>query len=213
LASALDVPLATVRFDAVVSSYLGETAANLRRVFDFIGKHELVVLFDEFDAIGKDRDDPVEHGELKRVVNSLLQLIDASKTQSVLIAATNHELLLDSAVWRRFDAVLEFRLPSHQERILLLRLFLRGFSGSVRPESLAKHLVGATGADIERVCLAAARTAVLNGRTTVETGDFVEPMTELRERLHLEHRSLNRGKGKSKRSNSGTQTESEWPAT
>lgn len=88
-----------------MSSLLGETAANLRRVFDFIERREWVVLFDEFDAIGKDRDNPFEHGELKRVVNSLLQLMDNYSGESLLIAATNHEGLLDDAVWRRFEAV------------------------------------------------------------------------------------------------------------
>ena len=187
LASALGRPLVTVRFDAVVSSYLGETAANLRRVFDFIGTDRYVVLFDEFDAIGKDRDNAFEHGELKRVVNTLLQLLDADRGPSVLVAATNHEGLLDSAVWRRFDAVVKFDLPSPQDRQLMLRTFLRGFAGAdLRLDILAKKLNGATGADIERLCIASARVAVLDHRTRVTMQDFAEPVNEFRTRLMLQ---------------------------
>jgi SpoVK/Ycf46/Vps4 family AAA+-type ATPase len=103
LAKALYLPLTTVRFDAVVSSYLGETAANLRKVFDFGRTRPMALFFDEFDAIGKHRTADDEHGELKRVVNSFLQLLDAFRGETITIAATNHQGLLDSALWRRFD--------------------------------------------------------------------------------------------------------------
>jgi ATPase family associated with various cellular activities (AAA) len=122
-------------------------AANLRRVFEFIQTGQWVVLFDEFDAIGKDRDNPFEHGELKRVVNTLLQLMDAFRGESLLIAATNHETLLDKGVWRRFEAVVQFPVPTPQDRVLLLRQFLRGFdTTALNLESLAGKLDGATGA-------------------------------------------------------------------
>ena len=97
-----------MRLDAVVSSYLGETAANLTKVFDFVAANRFVVLFDEFDALGKEREDPSEHGELRRVINAFLQLLDAYSGPSLLIAATNHEGLLDRALWRRFDEVVLF---------------------------------------------------------------------------------------------------------
>jgi MoxR-like ATPase len=187
LASALDLPLVTVRFDAVVSSYLGETAANLRRVFDFVGQERFVVLFDEFDAIGKDRDNPLEHGELKRVVNSLLQLMDAFRGDSLLIAATNHEGLLDNAIWRRFEAVVSFPMPSRQDRVVLLHTFLRGFNTKgLRLESLARRLDGATGADIERVAVAAARQSVLDGRSALRLDDFAAAVTAFQDRRKLQ---------------------------
>lgn len=195
IAGVLGYPLVTVRFDAVVSSYLGETAANLRRVFEFVARDTFVVLFDEFDAIGKDRDNPLEHGELKRVVNSLLQLLDAARGDSLLVAATNHEGLLDSAVWRRFDAVVSFNLPTPQERLLLLRAFLRGFGGGgIRLELLARRLQGASGADIERVCVAAARTAVLAGRQKLEDGDFDSPLADFLDRSLLQAPSRSNSK-------------------
>ena len=98
IANAVYLPLAIVRFDAVISSYLGETAANLRKVFEFARSRPMVMLFDEFDAIGKRRTDPDEHGELKRVVNSFLQMLDGFHGDTLTIAATNHQGLLDRAV-------------------------------------------------------------------------------------------------------------------
>jgi ATP-dependent Zn protease len=91
LAKELYLPLVLVRFDAVISSYLGETAANMRRVFDFAASRPMVLLFDEFDAVGKKRDDAEEHGELKRVVNAFLQMLDSSRGDALTIAATNQE--------------------------------------------------------------------------------------------------------------------------
>ncbi len=111
IAAELYLPLALVRFDAVVSSYLGETAANLRKVFDFARSRPMVVLFDEFDAIGKDRASLEEHGEIKRVVNSFLQILDGFRSDTVAIAATNHQGLLDPALWRRFDEIVFFDMP------------------------------------------------------------------------------------------------------
>jgi len=111
LATELERPLALIRLDSVVSSYLGETAANLRKVFDFIEAVPLVALFDEFDALGKERADEGEHGELKRVVNAVLQMLDAYQGKSLIVAATNHEGMLDSAVWRRFEEIVVFTPP------------------------------------------------------------------------------------------------------
>jgi SpoVK/Ycf46/Vps4 family AAA+-type ATPase len=186
LAGVLAYPLVTVRFDAVVSSYLGETAANLRRVFEFIQTGQWVVLFDEFDAIGKDRDNPFEHGELKRVVNTLLQLMDAFRGESLLIAATNHETLLDKGVWRRFEAVVQFPVPWPQDRVLLLRQFLRGFdTTALNLEPLAGKLDGATGADIERLCVEAARLALLEGRNSLIREDVQAALDSYRERSKI----------------------------
>lgn len=186
IAGTLSRPLATVRFDAIVSSLLGETASNLRAVFDFVSCGEWVVLFDEFDAIGKDRDNAFEHGELKRVVNTLLQLMDAYHGDSVLIAATNHEGLLDSAVWRRFDVVVPFELPRPQDRVLLLRQFLASFDTSeLGIEQLARQLDGASGGDIERIAASAARRAVLDARRCIRRDDAQPAVQDFRRRLTL----------------------------
>ncbi|NEP63295.1 MAG: ATP-binding protein [Symploca sp. SIO2G7] len=153
LAGVLGLPLLYVDLTAVFSSLLGETATNLKRIFDFIEKTEWVVLFDEFDAIARERSTANEHGEVKRLVNSLLQLIDLSKSESLFIAATNHESLLDEAIWRRFDEILFFEKPPLDQRFALLKRYLTSIRhGNVNLKKIAQELDGATGADIERVC-------------------------------------------------------------
>lgn len=112
----LNLPLLTVRMDGVISSLLGSTAKNIRKVFDYASKQPCILFLDEFDVIAKVRDDRSEIGELKRVVNSLIQNIDGFSEDSILIAATNHSQLLDSAVWRRFDRVLLLDLPDEEIR-------------------------------------------------------------------------------------------------
>lgn len=86
----------------------------------------MVVLFDEFDAIGKERSDTSEHGELRRVVNAVLQMMDAYQGESIILAATNHEQILDTAIWRRFDEFIEFPVPGNEETKQILKLKLRG---------------------------------------------------------------------------------------
>jgi ATP-dependent 26S proteasome regulatory subunit len=166
LATELGVPMATVRLDAVVSSYLGETAANLRKVFDFIEAHRLVVLFDEFDALGKEREDPGEHGELRRVINAFLQLLDAYRGPSLLISATNHEGLLDRALWRRFDEVMLFDRPTREQVVQLVRLKLRAVRTDLPLEGkeFLGQFSGMSHADIERVLVRAIKGMVLGGR-------------------------------------------------
>lgn len=120
LASLLERPLITLDLATVMSSYLGKTGANIRSVLDYAKSVESVLLLDEFDAIAKKRDDEGDVGELKRLVTVLLQEVDDWPSTSLLIAATNHGELLDPAVWRRFDDVLEFRSPNSDERTELL---------------------------------------------------------------------------------------------
>ena len=138
IASELGRPLAIVRTDSVVSSFLGETAANLRKVFDFVAASPMVALFDEFDALGKEREDASEHGELRRVVNAVLQMLDAYEGRSLIIAATNHEDMLDSAIWRRFEEVLILKPPTVAQLRRLLSVKLRG----VRREFAIDDVVG-----------------------------------------------------------------------
>lgn len=166
IASELGLPLAVVRVDAVVSSYLGETAANLRKVFDFATANTAVVLFDEFDALTKERTDQTDHGELRRVVNAVLQMLDAYVGRSVLIAATNHEAMLDVAVWRRFEEVLLFEPPNLEQLRRLLALKLRGVRREFDIEDTAVTALfrGMTHADVERVLRRAIKDMVLAGQ-------------------------------------------------
>lgn len=123
VAARLGLPLLTARMDAVVSSYLGNTAKNIRALFSAAATQNAVLFLDEVDAVGKSRDDEHELGELKRVVIGLLQNIDSVAGKIILIAATNHEQLLDPAIWRRFPSKVRFPTPSFQYRQALLEHF------------------------------------------------------------------------------------------
>jgi SpoVK/Ycf46/Vps4 family AAA+-type ATPase len=186
IAGELGMPLLFVRFDALISSYLGETAANMRRLFDYAQARPWVVLFDEFDAVGKSRDDESEHGELKRVINSLLQLMDEMGGASLLVAATNHEHMLDDALWRRFDEIVHFERPDHRQRLAQLRHFLHGFV-HCEPDlrRLANDTDGLTGSDLERVAVDAAKHAVLSGRRDVDLDDLLSALGRQRRRMTM----------------------------
>ena len=184
LASELAWPLAVVRLDTVVSSFLGETSTNLRRIFDFIAQDRFVVLLDEFDALGKERDRGQEHGELQRVVTALLQLMDGYAGESILVFATNHQFMLDSALWRRFEAIISFPLPKEQDRLLMFRLFFRAFSHSDEQlVMLAKATEGASGSDVEWVATEIMRRLLLDGRRKMEKRDGEEALANYRLRL------------------------------
>lgn len=173
LSSALGLPLVYVNLTAVFSSYLGQTAANLQKIFTYIEKGEWLVLFDEFDAIARDRDNLNEHGEVKRLVNSLLQLIDNATNQSIFVAATNHEKLLDSAVWRRFDEVIFFDNPSLELRTAILSRYLSAMRyTSIDLSTFAARLENATGAEIERICSDAIKAVILRGERTLTSDDL-----------------------------------------
>lgn len=183
IASALGLCLLYVRFDAVVSSLLGETAANLRKVFDFASRGSWVVLFDEFDAIGRSRDDATEHGELKRVVNAFLQMLDRFQGRSVVIAATNFEQSLDPALWRRFDEVIRFDRPDHaQVGDLVQRRCAAWLGPNPAVSAIVRELLGSTHAEVERVCFDAAKRAALETRRVLSDGDWEYALSRHRER-------------------------------
>ena len=187
IAHALYVPLVLVRFDAVISSYLGDTAANLRKVFDFARTRPMVLFFDEFDAIGKRRTDEADHGELKRVVNSFLQMLDGFRGESLIVAATNHEQILDPALWRRFDEIVQFPRPSADQIELLLVRRLRqvGVSPMVVLKEQSRRLVGLSFADIERIAMDAIKQMVLDGADEIGRETFERAVARQRRRLAL----------------------------
>jgi SpoVK/Ycf46/Vps4 family AAA+-type ATPase len=161
LAGELGVAIARVELAAVVSSYLGETAKNLEQIFSFVRTGSWVLLFDEFDMLARERGDQTDHGELKRVVAVLLQLIEDASTDSIIVATTNHASLLDVALWRRFDEVVGFDAPDQRHRERLLELKLRGARSDVDLGGIAQRLDGFTHAEIEAVCQDAMRLMVL----------------------------------------------------
>jgi AAA+ superfamily predicted ATPase len=173
LAAEIGIPLMYIRFDALVSSYLGETASNIGKVFDLAKNDSFVILFDEFDAIGRSRNDATEHGEIKRVVNTFLQQLDNFKGRSIIIAATNFEQSLDYAIWRRFDDTIRFDLPSNDEKIKLFALRLTQFNG---PAHAFETFLGATKnfshADVENVCKTIMRKCILTGKRNYSKKDI-----------------------------------------
>ena len=177
LASELGLPLVYVRFDSVVSSLLGETASNLRKVFEYIHSDTWVVLFDEFDAIGRSRDDATEHGEIKRVVNAFLQMLDNFQGRSLLIAATNFEQALDPALWRRFDEVLRFERPTAEQIQKLMKKRLYTVSNpKVSVRRYAAELEGSTFGDVERITNDVLKRCALDGRIRLQTEDIKEAL-------------------------------------
>ena len=167
IAKQLNLPLVIARLDSLISSYLGTTAKNIRNLFEFAQKIPCVLFLDEFDAIAKARDDNNELGELKRVVNSLLQNVDSMSKDSLLLAATNHQQLLDSAVWRRFDYKLEIELPDKEAISKLIYLFT-GHMGTLSEKDvteLSTLFFGLSGAEIEELITKSIRNAVIHNHS------------------------------------------------
>jgi len=199
LAATLGWTLLTLDLSAVMSSFLGKTGNNLRNVLDYAKGTHCVLLLDEFDAIAKRRDDSIEVGELKRLVTVLLQEIESWPGSGLLIAATNHADLLDPAVWRRFDLVLELGLPDEQAIRAAISRFLDGADVSpAMRDMLAGVFKGMSYSDIERELMRARRDAVIS-RTPVEerlseiVGRRTHAMTQ-QSRLQLALRLVEEGK-------------------
>lgn len=166
IANRLNRPLIILDLSAVMSSFLGRTGNNIRNVLDYAKGSNCVLLLDEFDAIAKRRDDAVEVGELKRLVTVLLQEIDQWPSTGLLLAATNHPDLLDPAVWRRFEVIVKFPMPSATERRKAIDVFL-GEDADERSWSdiLARAFSASSFADIRRDVLSAKRNAVVHGHS------------------------------------------------
>lgn len=186
ISSVLQLPLIRVKFDAIVSSYLGETATNLRKVFDYISEGVWVVLFDEVDIIGKNRDDHYEHGEIKRVVNNFLQMLDEFEGSSLIICATNHQHILDPAIWRRFDEVIEFPLPEEQERLIILGSYLKSFpKNKFDLKPFAKKSNGLSPSDLQKMCLEAMRHSIVNESNKLSAKDLTYALGRFNKRLEI----------------------------
>ncbi|MDD4437731.1 MAG: ATP-binding protein [Tissierellia bacterium] len=150
IAGQIGLPVVLARLEGLMSSFLGTTAKNIGNLFAFANRYNCVLLLDEFDAIAKLRNDPQEVGEVKRVVNTLLQCLDSRKDKGFTIGVTNHETLLDPAIWRRFDIQIEIPKPSSTVSMTLLRKFLHPLEFADNEIKLfAWCLEDSTGADVE----------------------------------------------------------------
>jgi SpoVK/Ycf46/Vps4 family AAA+-type ATPase len=164
IADRLGLPLITARIDGLISSFLGTTARNIANLFDFANRYACVLLLDEFDALAKLRDDPHEVGEIKRVVNTLLQNLDRRREIGVTIAITNHDALLDPAVWRRFETQLFIGEPERTAREALIARFLKPIEADPAIVRIFSYcLPGRSGGDLERICRSVKRVVAMEG--------------------------------------------------
>ncbi len=164
-AGELGLPLFEVRLDALITKFMGETAAKLRQVFDATSQTRGVFFFDEFDAIGSYRGLSNDVGEARRILNSFLQLIEQDASHSLIIAATNHPELLDSALFRRFDDVLQYQLPDEDEIVeLLRRRFSAAATKGISWTRLARVALGLSHAEVIRACDEVLKDSLISSR-------------------------------------------------
>lgn len=165
IAERLMFPLISVRYEAVIGSYLGETASRLQRLFDHVRTRRCVLFFDEFDTLGKERGDEHETGEIKRVVSSLLLQVDALPSYVVVVAASNHPELFDRAVWRRFQVRLTLPPPGRPQIDEWTRRFEKRLDADLGPRraTIASRLAGLSFAEIEEFGTDVIRRRVLAG--------------------------------------------------
>ena len=183
LAGELGLPLLQVRLDGLITKFMGETAAKLRQIFDATGRTRGVYFFDEFDAIGSQRGITNDVGEIRRVLNSFLQMIEQDRSHSLVVAATNHPAILDSALFRRFDDILHYELPDASQVVKLLKTRLSGsVAKGTRWQSLADVAAGLSYAEITRASNEALKDALIHERAKVEEED-VRAMLEERQNV------------------------------
>lgn len=186
LAGEIGIPMLYVRFDTLISSYLGETASNISKVFDYAKKDSWLIFFDEFDAIGRSRNDFTEHGEIKRVFNAFLQQIDNYKGRSLIIAATNFEQSLDYAIWRRFDETICFDMPSNDEKMKLFELKMKRFKGPVHVlEQYMNELERFSYSDVEKVCQIIMKQCILDGKKIYTKNDIEQAVKKQEKNVSL----------------------------
>ena len=186
LAGELRLPLFQVRLDGLLTKYMGETAAKLRQIFDVTSRNRGIYFFDEFDAIGSQRGLANDVGEIRRVLNSFLQMIEQDGSHSLVVAATNHPGILDHALFRRFDDVLHYELPGIPHIADLLK---RRLAGSVakgfRWEDLAELAQGLSYAEVTRAANEALKDALIHDRDRILPEEL---QTMLSERKRLAER-------------------------
>lgn len=171
LAHELSIPLLTIRLDSLISKYMGETANKLRVIFESAETQRAVYLFDEFDALGGDRAGN-DVGEARRILNSFLGFLENGSSESIIIAATNHRSILDRALFRRFDMVLNYVLPDATQASAVMRGRLGSIAKGVRWASLADEVAGLSHADLVRAAEAAAKGVILAGGDRVSLDEL-----------------------------------------
>lgn len=179
LAGELGVPLMRVRLDALITKFMGETAAKLRLVFDAMADVRGVYFFDEFDAIGAQRTLGQDVGEMRRVLNSFLQMIEQDNSHSLILAATNHVEVLDQALSRRFDDIVNYQIPTPDQAVALMRSRLGTFSPKPwRSSTWTRQVTGLSQAEICRAVDEALKHAIMNDQIQVLGTELTEALRE-----------------------------------
>ncbi|QTN32939.1 ATP-binding protein [Akkermansiaceae bacterium] len=178
LAHELRLPLHTIQVDKLVTKFMGETSAKLRQIFDLIRDEPGVYLFDEFDAIGGERSRDNDVGEMRRVLNALLQFIEQDSSDSLIIGATNNPGLLDRALFRRFDDVLHYHMPDEESRRRLIENVLSSFMGRLGWKAILTASSGLSHAEIDHACRDAIKEAILTDKQKVDTKALLRTLGE-----------------------------------
>lgn len=174
LAGELGLPLCSVLLHGILTKFMGEAAAKLRLIFDAMGEMRGVYLFDEIDALGAKRDSDNDVGEARRILNSFLQFLEQDHSDAVIVATTNHESLLDRALFRRFQAILKYGLPSPEQTVRAMKMRLQGFDSSdVAWPRIAQEGIGLSHAEIMAAAEDAARNAILDHGPQIHTSDLL----------------------------------------
>jgi len=182
LAGELGFPLFIVRLDALMTKFLGETSAKLRLIFDSMERVRAVYLFDEFDSIGTERGRSSDVGEMRRILNSFLMMLEGYRGASLVIAATNHGHALDPALFRRFDDLLAYSLPDSKLIKATIDRRLKQLPGEFRVSAatVAAAAKGFSYADVTRACDEAVKSLLLDGRVDLKTVDLLQALKDRR---------------------------------
>jgi len=180
LAGELGIPVFIVRLDGLVSKFMGESIAKLRVIFDAMANHRGVYLFDEFDSIGSHRNAGQDVGEIKRVLNSFLINIEKDQSNSIIICATNLPEMLDKALFRRFDEVIEFPLPTATEISAMIKKQLQSFEfeSPLDMNNISNQFFGLNFSDIVRACEETIKAMILTGRNKLNTQDLTVALSK-----------------------------------
>lgn len=191
LAGELGLPLFVVRLDGLITKFMGETSSKLRLVFDAMNQTRGVYLFDEFDSIGSERGLSNDVGEIRRIVNSFLQMVEQDDSDSLIVAATNHVGLIDRALFRRFDDIIEFDLPDLNRIKLVLRSRLSGFTvKQIKWAMAAKSALGLSFADIVRAAEDAIKDTIVDEREILTHADLMAAIRERQSSILGKERSI-----------------------
>ncbi len=178
LARELRLPLFTIRLDGLITKYMGETASKLRQVFDSMRVARGVYFFDEFDAIGSDRDTPNDVGEIRRVLNSFLMLMEEDDSDSLIVAATNYVVILDFALFRRFDDLIRYALPERKEIRPIVENRLHRFATDIDWSTVENNADGLSHAEMTHACDDAAKMEILKKNGGIATEDLIHALRE-----------------------------------